>query len=285
MNVNNNKGALTILMLVMLSGLFIVMMGTAGVKLMEAAKNLRRSNEALNHLTVMEELGQAVARARSLGRNVDCLVNPLNPAAAPTGAQITAACQGALRLQINTGGTPTTLCPGHPVVARRTRNQYTLCVPDRNGNGTVDAVEFCTQMDGSNYCLSGGAFNSNLQRLDLTNEFTATDYGRPVPYVEIGGAASQQTPSAILLPRNNQESWSPDAAWPDNNEIFTTDCGAYTSATNNSRYWLGCHFCADPRVECWAMRMCPKFLGAPGTCPAAERVTQRFVLYFENNRR
>lgn len=263
---------MTIILLVLLSTIFVIMMGVAGVKLLEAAKGVQRSNEAYNYLLVMEELGQSVARARSLGRDVDCRTPYV---AGPTGCP-----GGTVRRTVNTGAINTTICPG---VAGPNRNHYTLCVPDRNSNGAVDVSEFCTQIDGFNYCLSGGTFAQNLERLDITASET-TDHGRPGPYVELGGAATEQTNGGVLLPRNNRELWSPNAAWAANNEIFTTNCQGYT-AGNNSRYWLGCHYCADPRLECWALRMCPKSTAANPTCTAAERVTQRVVIYFENNRR
>jgi hypothetical protein len=158
-------------------------------------------------------------------------------------------------------------------------------VPDRNADGAVDAVEFCAQIDNFNYCLSGGNFNENLERLDLTDE-SATDHGRPAPYVDIAGTASQETNGGSLQDRNNSDVWTPDAAWLSNNQIFTTDCQGY-SAANNPRYWLGCHYCADPRQECWIMRMCPRSTGIPGAggCPGGvPPAIQRIVLYFENNR-
>ncbi len=271
MRLNNSRGGLTIVMLVMLSSIFMVMMGIAGVKLLEATKQLKKHNEAYNYLLVMEELGQSVGRARSLGRDVDCRT--------PYVAGITGCPAGTVRLTQNTP-TPTTVCSS--VLAR---NHYTLCVPDRNGNGVVDAVEFCARIDSFNYCLSGGTFNQNLQRLDLTNESIA-DLGRPPPYVELGGAATQQTNGGVLQPRNNSESWSPDAVWPNNNEIFTTDCQGYTGA-NNSRYWVGCNYCADPRHDCWMMRMCPRSTAIPaaGACAGGNApALQRIVIYFENNR-
>ena len=274
---------MTIIFLVMLSSVFVVMMGVAGVKLLEASKNLKKHNEAYNYLLVMEELGQSVSRARSLGRNSDCLISPSNPAAAPIAAEVNASCPAnTFRLRIPTAG-PTTLCPSHPVVTLRARNQYTLCVPDRNGNGAADPVEFCARIDGFNYCLSGGTFSQNLQRLDLAAENSADPL--PATYVEGGGASTQQTNGGTLLPRSNLEVWAPNAVWPDNNEIFTTNCGTY--AANSSQYWLGCHYSSDPRLEFWVMRMCPRSTGIPGAgaCPGGEPpAVQQIVLYFENNR-
>jgi hypothetical protein len=284
MSLNNNRGGLTIVMLVMLSSIFMVMMGIAGVKLLEAAKNLKKHNEAYNYLLVMEELGQAVSRARSLGRNSDCLVNTVNPLLAPTPAMIAVSCPANTVRHVVLTGVPTTSCPNHPVVALQTRNQYTLCVPDRNNNGAADAIEFCARVDNFNYCLSGGAnLNQNLERLDLNAENPADL--RPGVYAHVLGAAFQQTVNAPLQPRNNSEVWSPDAIWPSNNQIFTTNCGTY--AANSTQYWLGCHFANDPRLEFWIMRMCPRSTAIPGVgaCPGGvPPAQQRIVIYFENNR-
>lgn len=269
MNLNNNKGAMTIVFLVMLSSVFVVMMGVAGVKLLEAAKNVKKHNEAYNYLLVMEELGQAVSRSRSLGRDVDCRV--------PYVAGVTGCPAGTVRRTLNTG-VATTVCSNTLAV-----NHYTLCVPDRNVNGAVDAVEYCARIDGFNYCLSGGTFPQNLQRLDLTAENPANP--RPPAYTEVAGASTQQTNGGTLLPRSNREVWTPAAVWANNNEIFTTNCGAYPA--NSDQYWLGCHYSADPRLEIWMMQMCPRSTGIPaaGPCPGNEPpAIQRIVLYFENNR-
>ncbi len=290
----NNKGAMTIILLVLLSSIFVVMMGTAGIKLLEAGKNLQKHNEAYKYLVVMEELGQAVARARSLGRNTECIAHPVTPATTnPTAAMYQAACPANTRHLWVAAPVPKTLCPGHPRgITLQIQNRYALCVPDRNGNAAVDAVEFCAQIEGFNYCLSGGPFNQNLRRLDLNNEATSVDLGRPGILAEPPGASFQQTNGGSLQPRNNTETWSPSVAWADTNEMYTTTCGTYASAAENDRYWLGCHFCNDPRHECWVLRMCPRVPVLPlpgipgaGACPAGESpATQRIVLYFENNR-
>ncbi len=285
MKLNNNRGGLTIVMLVMLSSIFMVMMGIAGVKLLEAAKNLKKHNEAYNYLIAMEELGQAVSRARSSGRNTECVVDPVTPTAIPSTAMYQAACPAGTVHRWVGATAPKAFCPTHPRAALRIQTRYALCVPDRNSNGAVDAVEFCAQIEGFNYCLSGGTFDQNLSRLDLADE-SGTDFGRPTPYAHVLGAASQQTPNAPLQPRNNSEVWSPNAVWPSNNQIFTTTCQTYTNL-NNPRYWLGCHYCNDPRQECWLLRMCPKSTVIPGVgaCPGGvSPAQQRIVLYFENNR-
>jgi hypothetical protein len=265
----NDRGAMTLIILVMLSTMFIVMMGVAGYKLIEAAKNAQRQTEAYNFLIAMEELGQAVSRARSLGRELDCRTtyNPADPC--PTGTTI------AINAAVGS-----TKCTNDPTP----RDHYTLCVPNTDGDNTAESSDFCASVDGKNYCLDGPLWTTGLQRLDLAAE--NTDHGVPPPLAEPAGAAYEQTPGGALIPRNTMEYWTPEAVWAGGNvnEIYTTDCEAY-SAANNDRYWLGCHFCSDPRVECWAMRMCPVPIAASTCNPATQRVTQRFVLYFENNRR
>ncbi len=270
----NERGALTIVTIMLLSGLFIIMMGVAGVKLLEAAKKSSKMQEAYNYLIVMEEMGQTINRARTVGRDaVDCYVNP----AAPTATVADGTCPAGSLPDTQATLTVTTRCPGHPTIARQNRNQYTLCIPDRDSDGLAEYSDFCVAIDSFNYCLTP----TGLGRLDLGVEISAEP--RPSPYVEVAGAATQQTPGGVAVPQNNAELWSPTVAWASTNEVFTTDCGAYGLATSN-RYWLGCQFCADPRNECWEMRMCrPSTTGVPVACAAGDTARQRLLFYFENN--
>jgi len=263
----NQRGAMTIVFLMLISSIFVVMMGIAGVRLLETAKIASKTNEAYNYLVVMEELGQSVNRARSLGRDFDC-----NAVVCPAGTVL----QTTVSLQT------TTVCPGGV-----NRNQYSLCVPNTDGDGVAEASDFCVSINGLNYCLtSTGGLMAGLSRLDLLNEgAVGYDLGRPPPYVEVAGGATQTT-AGPLVPRNSAETWSPNVAWASTNEIFTTSCGGAASytAANLSQYWLGCNSCNDPRIECWQMSMCrPSTTAVPTACAAGARANQFIMMYFQNN--
>jgi hypothetical protein len=160
-------------------------------------------------------------------------------------------------------------------------NQYTVCAPDIDGDGTLEEQDVCVNIDGFNYCLANGF---GFERYDLVNDAVLTNWTYPAPYVEVGGAPTQSTPGVVPLPRNNSERWSPTTlAWPDNNQIFTTNC---TPGPDKRQYWLGCHWCDDPRVECWNLRMCrPSTTAVPNVCAIGESAQQTVLFYFENDRR
>lgn len=262
----DERGAMTIVLLMMLGSLFVIMMGIAGVKLLEASKKASATNEAYNYLIVMEEMGVAITRARSLGRDVDCGVIVACPAGTVLRPWITA--------------TPSTICPNGPAV-----NRYSMCVPATDGDAVAEASDFCVIIDSFRYCLTAGAapFFTGLVRTDTGDE-TAAPGLRPPAYVAAAGAVQEQTNGAIPVPRNNAEIWSPAAvAWGFDNQIYTTDCSA---GTGTSEYWIGCNTCADPRIECWQIGMCrPSTTGVPVACVPGEMTRQGLMMYFENNRR
>lgn len=262
---------MTIVMLMMLSSLFIIMMGVAGVRLLEASKKASQANEAYNYLIVMEEMGIAVSRARSLGRNnIDCAAVAV-PCPAGTVAYTVASAATPTYCQV-----PQTAGPAIGV------NQYSLCVPDRDGDGTAEASDFCVLVDGYNYCLdsSVSAFFGLQQWGDATA--TAPYAGRPAPYAIVGGGSTQITNGGALAPRNNMETWNPSVVWAFNNEIYSTACDSYV--VDPTKYWLGCHNVGDPYLEFWDLRMCrPSVTATPNACTANLMAYQRIVLYFENN--
>ena len=263
---HNERGAMTIVLLMMLGSLFVIMMGIAGVKLLQASQKASETNEAYNYLIVMEEMGIAITRARSLGRDLDC------------GAIAT--CPGGTVAQIWATATPSTMCPDNTF-----RNQYSMCVPATDADAVAEASDFCVTIDGFRYCLNAGIapFFTGLTRTDVGDE-SATPGLRPPANVAVAGAPQEQTNGAVPVPRNNAESWSPTAvAWAFDNQMHTTDCSAGTGA---SEYWRGCNTCADPRVECWQIGMCrPSTTGVPIACVPGGMARQGVMIYFENNRR
>jgi hypothetical protein len=277
----DQSGVITIVTLVIISFVFMIMMATAGYKLIEASKKAVQMNEAYNYLLVSEEIGQAVSRARSLGRHlIDCRA-PIP--AAPDGCPA-----GTVR---QTWNNTSTFCyrndPNlNPPFTTLFVPQYTLCIPDRDGDGTAEASDFCVDINGYNYCLTDSfGILGGLARYDLADDVNLLNWSYPLPYVETPGAPSQSTPGGVDLPRNNNEIWAPTTVgWgAANNQIFTTNC---TPDTDKTKYWLGCHWCDDPRVECWRLIMCrPSATGAPVACTAAEAAQQTVLFYFENDRR
>jgi hypothetical protein len=253
------------------------MMGIAGYKLIEASKKAVQTAEAYNYLIVMEEMGQIISRARTLGRDlVDCRV-PIP--AAPNGCPA-----GTVRFTWNSGST---LCSwpnpaGVPPFTVGFVPQHTVCAPDIDADGTLEPEDVCVNIDGFNYCLANGF---GIERYDLTDDTILANWNYPGTYVEVGGAASQSTPGGVDLPRNNSEVWSPaTVGWGAlNNQIFTTNC---TPEADKTKYWLGCHWCNDPRVECWRFRMCrPSSTATPNVCAVGESAQQTILFYFENDRR
>lgn len=268
----NQSGALTIVTLMLLGSLFLIMTGVAGVKLLTAAQEAKRSNEAYNYLLAMEDFGIQLNRARSLGRgNVDCAI----PIPAPPGG-----CPGTtVRRTFNTL-VPSTVCPGGG-----TANQYTLCVPDADGDGVAEFSDFRVTIDGFLYALDDVI---GVARTDVGNESGVTVVA-PNPFVEPAGAAIEQTSGAVLLPRNNQDSWYLPitvAAWPGNNEIFTPNCTGYPVASNATytSYWVGCNSCSDPMIDCWQIAMCPPSgTAALPACGVGQHSRQGLMIYFEND--
>lgn len=263
---------MTIVSLMMLSFLFIIMMGVAGVRLLDASKKASQANEAYNYLVVMEEMGIAVSRARSLGRNnIDCA-----PVAVPCPA-------GTVAVTVASPAIPTYCQVPQSAGPAVGVNQYSLCVPDRDGDAVAEASDFCVSIDGFNYCLnsSAGVFFGLQQTGDATA--TSAYSGRPAPYAAVAGASTQLTDGSALAPRNNMETWSPAVVWASNNEVYSTACDDYVTAPD--KYWLGCNNVGDPYMEFWEMRMCrPSPNGAAlNACAAADMALQRIVLYFENN--
>ncbi|MCC6136994.1 MAG: hypothetical protein IT287_00040, partial [Bdellovibrionaceae bacterium] len=61
------KGGTLLITIVILSMMILMLMSAATLKLAEVARHAARANEHLRYVSVMEDLGKAVARAYVLG--------------------------------------------------------------------------------------------------------------------------------------------------------------------------------------------------------------------------
>ncbi len=275
MVIKNRKyqsGGATILYLVFMSSLFFVLIGIASLKMISVSKQAAQMNEAYNYLLVMEEIGQQIAKARTLGRLFDC-----QGMACPGGtAQVLSTLNAGAGIEVTTCG-----------AGAADTTTYSLCVPNTDGDGIPEASDFCANVAGVNYCLSatGASPFQGLQRLDVFDQ-SGSPFDKPLAYSAIGGASTQRTIAGPAM-RGTQEPWTPlSTTWATANEIFTTRCGTYPG--DRAQYWLGCDYCADPNVDCWQMSICKPPMASPTAlatnCAAGSLVHQGIMIYFENNK-
>lgn len=223
--------------LIIISVMIVIMVGIASIQVLQISRDSNRANESLKFLTIMEELGQMVARARTLGKAYDMV-----PA--------TSACPtGTTRIDVDSGATV-----------------ISVCIP-----GTVVTTGCISRTDnlaaGENYCLETltGVSTSANSNLDNGTVSSAT--------LTFPAAAATESVSSATLNANyhNEESWFPQATtalWPtaQNNQIRTPACVV------DAQMWLGCMRCTAQGVTCLQFSVCPPHLGAGCANPYVQQI-------------
>jgi type II secretory pathway pseudopilin PulG len=231
---SNEKGAVVISTLIIISVMIVIMVGIASVQILTIAKDSSRANEALEYLDIMEEMGQVVARARQLGKGVDNAIGTCPP------------------------GTTAFA----PIVG------LTLCLPGAGAVANVCISRTNRYSTGQNVCLEAVTVVSSTAASAKANLPTFPD----VSGVPAAASTEPGTPSVTLnTTYHSDEPWFPKAdttAWPavQKNEIRTPLCGV------DAQYWLGCIRCNTNGVTCLEFKICPPGVAAGCANPYVQRI-------------
>lgn len=295
--ISNEKGAVLIAAIMLMSAMILTMMTVASFKLVEVSKEARRVNDQLRYLNSIEDLAQTLGRAFLLGQgtcpaNTTLLtisgVNLCVPNTGITGAAgVTGICS-----DLDQDGTTTdryciqtlTLVTqndlqmeAEKMIAKKpSRLQKIVSTLSdlviASAHATCDWAGVCTTLVPD---TPGATIPPPTAVLTV-----------PAPFAVMPtGIAAQQSPSAVAVARNNAEPWSPNiAAWTPAtaNEIFTPNCNA------DNQYWLGCIRCQDPalaasaNIICMSATICPPTSTKNPVCTVANRYTQMFAFFISD---
>jgi hypothetical protein len=233
---SNEKGAIVISTLIIISVMIVIMLGIASVQILTIAKDSNRANEALEYLDIMEEMGQVVARARQLGKGIDS----------------------------SSGTCPSGTAPAAPAAGAG----VTLCVPGAGPVGSVCLSRTNKYSSGKNVCLESVTVVSSTNVTANANLPTFAD----ITTVPASSSTEPATPSGTLnATYHSDEPWFPKAdttAWPasQKDEIRTPLCGV------DAQYWLGCIRCNTDGVTCLEFKICPPGVAAGCSNPYVQRI-------------
>ncbi len=291
---NNRSGGTLLITVVSLSLMILLLMSAATVKLAEVARVAARANEQLRYINAMEDLAQALARARILGAAVDPVTSlPVN-----CPANTTADTSSGLRLCVPVTGSGggagvTGICVDLDQAAITTHDRYcihSLSVPAAvTNNAEAPFKSQVAQIKSFGDKLKTWASEmfqiskSHAQcawygcgAVGNTGQATPSAYAAPTAMTFAGpfnvlptGTAVEKTPSATWTARNNTEPWSPTLDdWVSTNEIYLPACDAA------NQYWIGCMRCDYSGVTCLKMRVCP-----PKTASCASPYEQTIAIW------